>query len=394
MHICFLTLLLLAGVENVVGGSGALTAGQLGPNVISTGNVGVTSPFYDEYIKAFGKHYDDTREYKLKQNIFLTNLKKIQYINKHENMTWKAGVNKFTDMSQQEIDIFLNPLLNTNYFTLQSKILGTTFNLTSQNTKTVEKRKTSYCEIVDWVKRGMVSNVKNQKSCGSCWMFAANDALESSYAIKNNINLKGVSKYFSVQQAGECAFANLKSSDPSFKNSICDGGWSTLVFDTITQKKDYFIMGEDAFPYKAVNLGYCPVATYGTWRTLKPTWKYGAGYSSGIVAWNYGKENIDILKRLVRLRPQPIYLYVDSNFMYYSSGVFTSKSSPNKGVNHAVLVVGFKDCGPNNRYWLIKNSWSKDWGEQGYMRLAMTYDTYGTSNMYGTIMNTPVFNMM
>lgn len=58
-----------------------------------------------------------------------------------------------------------------------------------------------------------------------------------------------------------------------------------------------------------------------------------------------------------------------SDFWYYKSGVF---NSPNCGtcLNHAVLAIGYGvDAATNLPYWIIKNSWSVNWGEQGYIRM-------------------------
>ena len=65
------------------------------------------------------------------------------------------------------------------------------------------------------------------------------------------------------------------------------------------------------------------------------------------------------------LNSQAISVAVDaSDWGYYHSGIF---SDCNSEMNHGVLLVGVDNT---KKYWLVKNSWGTEWGENGYIRLA------------------------
>ena len=52
----------------------------------------------------------------------------------------------------------------------------------------------------------------------------------------------------------------------------------------------------------------------------------------------------------------------------YKGGVFDSCIN---GGGHAVVLIGYGTEDPSGEdYWLIKNSWGADWGDQGYIRMA------------------------
>ena len=59
---------------------------------------------------------------------------------------------------------------------------------------------------------------------------------------------------------------------------------------------------------------------------------------------------------------------VNANIIFSAAGVFVDSTCAQAKINHAVLAVGYGSQ-PTD-YWLVKNSWSAQWGEQGYIRMA------------------------
>ena len=54
------------------------------------------------------------------------------------------------------------------------------------------------------------------------------------------------------------------------------------------------------------------------------------------------------------------------DFLFYSGRIFSGYCG---AINHAVLVAGYGTTEDGIEYWILKNSWGKDWGEDGYMRI-------------------------
>uniref|UniRef100_A0A8D2QFM3 Cathepsin H n=1 Tax=Zonotrichia albicollis TaxID=44394 RepID=A0A8D2QFM3_ZONAL len=195
-------------------------------------------------------------------------------------------------------------------------------------------------DSIDWRKKGnFVTPVKNQGPCGSCWTFSTTGCLESAIAIATGKLLS-----LAEQQLVDCAQA--------FNNHGCSGGLPSQAFEYILYNKG--LMGEDSYPYRAKN-GTCKFQPEKAIAFVKDVINITQYDEDGMVE-AVGKHN-----------PVSFAFEVTSDFMHYRKGVYSNprcEHTPDK-VNHAVLAVGYgeEDGTP---YWIVKNSWGRLWGMQGY----------------------------
>ena len=74
------------------------------------------------------------------------------------------------------------------------------------------------------------------------------------------------------------------------------------------------------------------------------------------------------------LAKQPLAVLVDAesrSWNNYSGGVLDT-SACGTSLDHAVLVTGWgHDNSSGLDYWMVKNSWGTDWGEEGYVKVAI-----------------------
>ncbi|VDK24766.1 unnamed protein product [Taenia asiatica] len=69
----------------------------------------------------------------------------------------------------------------------------------------------------------------------------------------------------------------------------------------------------------------------------------------------------------------PVSAIIDASsqgFMFYKDGIFEDPSCSVLFVNHNVLVVGYDSDKAERDYWIVKNSWGKQWGQEGYIWIA------------------------
>jgi len=203
----------------------------------------------------------------------------------------------------------------------------------------VELDESNLADSVNWVEKGAVTPVKNQGHCGSCWAFSTTGSMEGAHQIKTG---KLVS--LSEQQLIDCSWINLG----------CNGGMMDRAFlytmrEPLETEADYPYIGK----------------THGL---------FGCQYdkTKGVVkAETYSDVRHNSAPQLkAALNKGPVSIAIEADkaaFQQYTSGVITG-SACGTSLDHGVLAVGY---GTENGvdYFLVKNSWGPDWGDNGYVKI-------------------------
>lgn len=100
------------------------------------------------------------------------------------------------------------------------------------------------------------------------------------------------------------------------------------------------------------------------------------------------------LKELVSKQPVAVAMYVSGMLASYHKGILTEDylkcSDATNSVTHGVVLVGYGEVSASDNarawcseYWVLKNSWGQQWGENGFFRVCM--DVLGQKQTpYGT----------
>jgi len=250
----------------------------------------------------------------------------IKFIKEHNslNTSYEVGDNQFIGRN------YVNGTFDSN----RSEYLRTHHdNINILTTKVVPPK-------IDWREKGVVTNVKNQGECGSCWAFSATEAIESEYSLKRN-QLYNLSEQELVDCSGYLG------------NQGCDGGSMASAFQYVIQNGLCLNM---SYPYRAID-GICQNQTC--------TKRVHIDKYHSVITNNEKQLEKAVAK-------QPVSVAIQANqqsFQLYKSGVYSDPMCGNE-LDHGVLIVGYGyDELYNMNYWIVRNSWGPSWGENGYIRM-------------------------
>jgi C1A family cysteine protease len=296
---------------------------------ILTGNNHLVN--YEEFAKQHNTSY----------SIFQKNMLLIRNTNedlRNKESDLVLGENQFMDTIDFDDEIRKNSMLTN----IRSPCLH------RGNYKNIIKRPLQYLETMlknsllrfSWKETGLLSPVKNQESCGSCWAFSTTSSLET-FMRKHNYSIERLSE----QELVDC----------SEKNEGCNGGLMNLAYDYIIERGG--LSSNENYPYISNKNDFC-------------SQNVPREIGSNITEYSYIiPESIDHMKYSVLQNPVAIALDADNiYFRFYKDGVIDLPVNASHSLNHAVLLVGY-DHDDKGMYWIIQNSWGTQWGDQGFCKL-------------------------
>lgn len=278
----------------------------------------------------FNKTYASLEEEYERFEIFKENLFYVIEENS-KDLGYSLEVNKFADLSNEE---FKNTMTG---FILKRDEFKTKLGFKNNGCTAFNVNSTlEIPDSVDWRTKNVVTPVKNQQQCGSCWSFSATGSMEGAWAIKTG---KLVS--LSEQELVDCS--------GSYGNMGCNGGLMDAAFEYAI---DNGMCTEESYPYTAQD-GNC----------VKCSSKVQINGCADVPS----KDQL-ALKQAVAQGPVSVAIEADrSFFQLYSHGVLDSVLC-GTNLDHGVLVVGY-GTEDNKDYWLVKNSWGSTWGDNGYVKI-------------------------
>jgi len=302
--------------------------------ILLVGSAVATRKQFIEFQRAYNKVYSHG-EFLKRFQIFEENMKWAAELKK-QNPLANFGPTKFSDLTKEEFAKFY---LMPNY--------------TRQNPKPTHRvtfaapNPTTF----DWagsnVQPPVISAVKDQGQCGSCWAFSATETIESAYAQHNNI----APAILAPEQIVDC--------DINGNDQGCNGGFPTGAYQYVQSAGG--MDSEQSYPYTAGQSGQGGSCEASDNTVVKGT--NVASYKT--VSGETGLYQHASTKG-------PVSVCVDaSSWQNYQNGVMTSCGD---SIDHCVQLTGYNGYNGGNPYWIVRNSWNTNWGINGYIWIAIGQD--------------------
>jgi len=201
-------------------------------------------------------------------------------------------------------------------------------------------------QAIDWVAAGKTTPVKNQQQCGSCWAFSATETVESAMLVANQ----------QVQLGSPQEIVDCDSNDQG-----CNGGDPQEALTWTTQQSPPGLDTESCYPYTAQD-GTCAQSQ------CTPALKIST------VTPIAGDEG----SIYTALQGMPLSICCDAEpWQNYQGGILMAADC-GTSIDHAIQLTGYSPS--QGAYWIVRNSWGADWGENGFIWLQWGQNTCGITS--------------
>jgi cathepsin F len=308
---------------------------------------------FEVFKTKFAKSYVSDEEHEYRLSVFKDNLRRAR---NHQELDPTAlhGITQFSDMTPDEFrrnHLGLKPL-----------------RFPSDANKAPILPTNDLPADFDWRDQGAVTPVKNQGSCGSCWSFSTTGALEGAHYLSTG-KLETLSEQQLVDCDHECDPEEAGACDAG-----CNGGLMNTAFEYTLKAGG--LMREKDYPYTGIDKGTC---------------KFDKNKIAASVR-NFSLVSLDedqIAANLVK--HGPLAVAINAVFMQTYMGGVSCPFICSKNLDHGVLLVGYGAAGyspirmKEKPYWIIKNSWGPNWGENGYYKICRGRNVCGVDSMVSSV---------
>jgi len=354
--------------------------------VVNAGLFENCDDLFEDFKVRYKMKYSSDNEETMRHGVFCSNMKLADLYNS-ENGSPVFGASKFSDKTRQEFGIVLGRK-DQGVFKQGDDLRSVTVRSPYAgpekygNRKGKAKQFTGVLpDVVDWTAvEGVVTPVKNQGQCGSCWAFSAAETVESQWAMNGNSAWE-----FSPQQIASCT-TGVRG---------CGGGDTVAAYEYIMGLPAGQGLGSAAFaPYvqsmfTGCSIRLCTEACSSINTTSLETYEALTGPFATVTGYQYATppctdtcsaQNLTLLQQNLATYG-PASVCVDaSRWNLYTGGVMTLAGCGGyaySDLDHCVQLTGYNSAG---NYWLVRNSWATNWGEDGYIYLELDANTCGLAN--------------
>ncbi|XP_076864996.1 digestive cysteine proteinase 2 [Brachyhypopomus gauderio] len=308
-------------------------------DLIHTSPVGHAHRLFGHFKETYERSYENDLEHEEREHCFVHNLRYVHSMNR-AGLPFSLSVNHLADRTQGELAV----------------MRGGKGRKTPNNAQAFPTELLSVTppDTLDWRLYGAVTPVKDQAVCGSCWSFATTGSLEGALFLKTGEQVR-----LSQQMLVDCTWG--------FGNNGCDGGEEWRAYEWIMKHG-----------------GISTAETYGAYTGMNGLCHYNESLMVARVKsyTNVTSGDVEALK-VALFKQGPIAVGIDAahrSFTFYSNGVYYEPACKNgtDDLDHAVLAVGYGTL-DGQTYWLVKNSWSTYWGNDGYVLMSMKDNNCGVA---------------